>query len=325
MADLSFRSALLQKDRHTCQNIISYKLIGAQLVQFLNDLIFVSVSTIKNRVAGIHPVCIINSIKNFIGDDRNHPSKVLLEFAVDYLFECDFRENDQSILDETVKDGIGQTAFLGDLEDACQSGTWNEAESLAAKTFMASDQSKGTMDALAELALQDVNRNGLFVFHILRAYHFQELKKDTWVFTKCLLDQLAGDELQDAHDPEDQNPEEIWEAMIKWGDLPLFAAIERLWKGDYVRIRGYQRELSYWVSQVTMVEKKKIRPNPNHWLTDHDSKKFISCAERIVMNEKTQKEKATELVTLEAVRSLSKNANEQQIGILGSRLNQLLS
>jgi hypothetical protein len=92
-----------------------------------------------------------------------------------------------------------------------------------------------------------------------------------------------------------------------------------------MRIRGYQRELSYWVSQVTLVEKEKIKPNPNHWLTDHDSKKFISCAERIVMNEKTQKEKATELVTLEAVRSLSKNANEQQIGILGSRLNQLLS
>ena len=227
MADLSFRSALFQKDRHTCQNIISYKLTGAQLIQFLNDLIFVSVSTIKNRAAVIHPGCIINSIKNFIGDDRNHPSKVLLEFAVNYLFECDFRENDQSILDEMVKDGIGQTAFLGDLENACHSGTRNEAESLAAKTFLASDQSRGSLDTLAELALQDVNRNGWFVFHILRAYHFQESKKDTWAFTKCFLDQIAGDDLQDAHDPEDQNPEEIWEAMIKWGDLPLFAAIER--------------------------------------------------------------------------------------------------
>ena len=93
MADLSFRSALLKKDRHTCQNIISYKVTGAQLVQLLNDLIFVSVSTIKNGAAEIHPVCLINSIKNFIGDNRNHPSKVLLEFAVNYLFECDFREN----------------------------------------------------------------------------------------------------------------------------------------------------------------------------------------------------------------------------------------
>ena len=135
MADLSFRSALLTKDRHTCQNIISYKLTGTQLVQFLNDLIFVSVSTVKNRDAGIHPVCVINSIKNFIGDNRNHPSRVLLSFAVNYLFECDFRENDQLILDETMKDGIGQTVFLGDLENACQSGTWNEAESLASKTF----------------------------------------------------------------------------------------------------------------------------------------------------------------------------------------------
>ena len=325
MADLSFRSALFQKDRHTCQNIISYKITGPQLVQFLNDLIFASVSTIKNPAAGIHPVCVINSIKNFVSDDRDHPSKVLLEFAVNYLFKYDFRKNDQSILDETLQDGIGQTAFLGDLENACQSGTWNEAESLAAKIFLASDQSRGTMDALTELALQDVDRNSLFVFHILRAYHFQELKKDTWVFTKCLLDQLAGDELKDAHVPEDQNPEEIWEAMIKWGDIPLFSAIERLWKGDYVRIRGYQRELSYWVSQFTMVEKEEIKPSPSHWLTDHDSTKFISCAERIVMNEKTQKEKVTELVTLEAVRSLSKNANEQQIGILASRLNQLLS
>ena len=69
MADQSFRSALLQKDRHTCQNIISYKITGPQLVQFLNDLIFVSVSTIKNRAADIHPICVINSIKNFISDD----------------------------------------------------------------------------------------------------------------------------------------------------------------------------------------------------------------------------------------------------------------
>ena len=90
MADLSFRSALFQKDRHTCQNIISYKITGPQLVQFLNDLIFASVSTIENRAAGIHPVCVINSIMYFMSDDRDHASKVLVEFAVNYFLEYDF-------------------------------------------------------------------------------------------------------------------------------------------------------------------------------------------------------------------------------------------
>ena len=42
-------------------------------------------------------------------------------------------------------------------------------------------------------------------------------------------------------------------------------------------------------------------------------------------SEKTQNEKANELVTLEAVRALSKNADKQELDIIGSRFKELLS
>ena len=54
-------------------------------------------------------------------------------------------------------------------------------------------------------------------------------------------------------------------------------------------------------------------------------RQFIDSAESIVQAEKTQNEKAKELVTLEAIRSLSRSENKQELAILGTRYMQLLS
>ena len=322
MTDSSFRSALLSKDRQTCQKFLSQNL-GSALIQILNDLLFCSVSVEQFSLKGFHPVCVINSIKNFIGDDRENPSKPLLEFASNYLFGFDFRNDDQSQLDEAVKDGIGLTAFLGDLEDACQQGKWEELQTLSAKTFMASDRSRGTLDALSELALQDTDRNGLFIFHLLRAYQFQDAKDDTWAFTKCILEWMSGKTLPEPHDQADSTPGDIHDLMIESGDLSLFGSVARLWEGDYVRIRGFRRELSYWCSQA-FVTAANIKPNTNHWLLNGKNKKFIKEAESIIKSNNSETEKANALVILEAVRALSKTASPAQLGILGARLDQLI-
>ena len=149
MTDSSFRSAVINQDMQACQKFYSQNLSGTELVQILNDLLFCSVSVKQSTIQDLHPVCVLNSIKNLIGDDRENPSKLLLEFASNYLCGFEFRDDDETQLDDVVRDGIGLTAFLGDLEDACQQGEWVDLQKLTAKTFMASDRSRGTMDAFA--------------------------------------------------------------------------------------------------------------------------------------------------------------------------------
>ena len=57
-----------------------------------------------------------------------------------------------------------------------------KAESFLADIFIASDRSRGAFDALASLALQDCPQNALYVYHILRAYQFQERRKKIGLF-----------------------------------------------------------------------------------------------------------------------------------------------
>jgi hypothetical protein len=323
MTDSSFRSAVINQDMQACQKFYSQNLSSAELVQILNDLLFCSVSVKQSTIIDLHPVCVLNSIKNLIGDDRENPSKLLLEFASNYLCGFEFRDDDEKQLDDVVRDGIGLTAFLGDLEDACQQGEWENLQKLTAKTFMASDRSRGTMDAFAELALQDCERSAIFIFHLLRAYQFQEVKEDNWAFTKCILEWLRGKALPEPHDQADSSPSEVRDLMIESGDLSLLGAISRLWEGDYVRTRGYQREISHWCSQAFFTT-LNIKPSLNHWLLKDKKRKFIHEAETIVNNQKSQSEKENALVILEAVRSLLKTTSPTQFGILGARLDQLI-
>lgn len=323
MTDSSFRSAVINQDMQACQKFYSQNISGAELVQILNDLLFCSVSVKQSTIKDLHPVCVLNSIKNLIGDDRENPSKPLLEFSLDYLCSFEFRDDDQTQLDEVVRDGIGLTAFLGDLEDACQQGEWEDLQKLTAKTFMASDRSRGTMDAFAELALQDCEKSAIFIFHLLRAYQFQEVKEDNWAFTKCILEWMRVKPLPEPHDQTDSSPSDVHDLMIESGDLSLLGAVSRLWEGDYVRIRGYQREISHWCSQ-SFFTTLNIKPSLNHWLLKDKKRKFIHEAETIVKSQMSQSEKANALVILEAVRSLLKTASPTQFGILGTRVDQFL-
>ena len=325
MADLSFRSALLTKDRETCNKFIFNKFDLDLLVQFLNDLMYVSASIKRPLVNHYHPICIINSIKNIIGHDRENPSHILLKFGIDYLFGHDYRENDQQLLNKVIKDGLGLTAFVGDLEDAYQNGLWEDAQLLTTKLFLASDRSRGTIDSLAELALQDTKRNTVFVYHLLRAVQFQEIKEDIWVYTQCLSRWLVSKDLPNPNTAKNQSPTDIFDTIIQHGDLILFAAVSRIWDGDYVHSRGYQRELSHWCSDNQKIPKSNILADHNHWLVDMDKQNFISIAESIIQEPETILGRGYKLLLLESVIALSRNATDEQRAILGARLDQRIS
>ena len=52
----------------------------------------------------------------------------MINFFIDFILNYKTRKNDDSLLNEVLKSGIGATAFAGDLEDIYQKGDWIEAE-----------------------------------------------------------------------------------------------------------------------------------------------------------------------------------------------------
>ena len=316
VAENSFRSRLLSKDKQGSLEYLKTNLVEEKLVSTLHDLIFFSV-LVDSKHSSMHPVCIVNAIKNFISDDRVNPSIKLLSFVLEYLFQFDIRESDQSILDQSLKKGVAKTAFVGELEDACQNSQWGKAESLLAEIFLASDQSRGAFDAIAELALQDCPQNALFVYHILRAYQFQERKEDNWTFTCSLFNYIKNKKLPQPHSPEKINLDILWNDMIHSGDLVLFSAMYRILKDSYTRSSGYNREISYWLSK-TNFSKQKRSINKNQVIVQK-SISFIFLAEKIISIEKPESQKLMDIITLEALRSMMKKSDANTFETLVSR------
>lgn len=315
----SFRTLLFQKDFDSCNKIIQSKVSGSDLIKIINDLIFVSASIKLSENQKNHPISVINSIKNFISDDRQNPSRLLLEYGIKYLIQFEFRLNDKEFLSEIVRIGAGETVFTGDLEDACQGGNWKKAKSLVAKLFLVSDQSRATLDTLVELALQDPSQNSLFCFHLLRAYQFQEIKEDNWTFISCLFDVLSKKEMPKPHKNENIDIEKFKNGMFFKLNPTLFSSVLRLWDGDYVRIRGYRRELSHWIKKNNVTNKNQIFSTSNNIERSLTLPNFIKKAEAIITRKNNTKNIETDLVTLEALRFLyRKKSNKDKDDIYES-------
>ena len=59
-----------------------------------------------------HPIIVLNSIKNILGDDKDEPSKILMNSLGVTSNQYPKRNDDQILLDQTVKEGIGLTVFI---------------------------------------------------------------------------------------------------------------------------------------------------------------------------------------------------------------------
>ena len=320
--DKSFRAKLLSKDRRGCIEYLNTNLIGKKLVSSLHDLLFLSV-LINSSQLNIHPVCVVNSIKNFISDDKTNPSETLLSFLIDYLFQFDVRDNDKIIFDNALRKGVAKTAFIGDLEDACQNGEWDKAELLLADIFIASDQSRGAFDALAGLALQDCPQNALYVYHILRAYQFQERKEDNWTFTCSLFHHIKNKKLPRPHRREKIDLEALRSGVIIEGDVVFFSAMNRIFEGNYTRSDGYNREITFWMSKIDSPKLNSLK-NKNK-LRNSKSISFIELAEKKISMEKHESQKLLDIVTLEALRFILKDNDELNFDILIKRFPNFLS
>ena len=141
-----------------------------------------SVSSDFGGSSNNHPIITLNALKNIIGDNRSKYSKKLLEFMEVKSEQFPERDDDQEILDNIAKEGIGLSVFVSELEDACQSGIPENIETEAARLQWVSGNGVGGFEALTEVALQDFERLGKFSFHLFRSNIFNRDINKTWPY-----------------------------------------------------------------------------------------------------------------------------------------------
>ena len=319
MIEKSFRELFFNRDIKSCSRFIDNQSTTSDLIKIINDLIYISASLDVVSDISIHPISITNSIKNFISDNRSKPSKLLLNYALNYLSHFNIRD-DEDFLNDVSRSGLGEIIFAGDLEDLCQKGNWDEAKILTAKLFLASDQSRAVMDTLVELALQDPKKNIIFSFHLLRAYQFQELKEDNWTFILCLFNYLSGQQLPKPHKNKNIDIVKFKDQMLFHLDPSFLASLLRIWEGDYVRIRGYRRELSHWINLSMNINKQFLFTESDNLSIKNFN--FIELAEKIVLGNGENIE--SDLVILESLRYLYKEYDGKKNLYIVSLISKLL-
>ena len=278
---------------------------GKHLVQYLNTLLHYSASIKWEKETTDHPLIVINSIKNIISDNRDKPSKILLKYCLDIIIEKPIRD-DNTYIDQIKNVGIGPSVFVGTLEDAIQSGDWEKAKITAAKIFLASDNSRAVIDAISDLGLQNIENNGLFIFHMLRAFYFKQEKAHIWTYACFLIHILQSAPLPDPHIRKDLEPNNLIDQILSYNDVELlvtYIAIHRIWNGDYIRQNSYNREISHWLSKLDF-SFEKIDKNEAEIKLDKNIiyNNYIDVAENIISQKSSVKQISINIIILEAIR-----------------------
>ena len=278
---------------------------GKHLVQYLNTLLHYSASIKWEKETTDHPLIVINSIKNIISDNREKPSEILLKYCLDVIIEKPIRD-DNKCIDQVNNDGIGSAVFVGGLEDAIQSGDWEKAKITAAKIFLASDNSRAVIDTISDIGLQNIENNGLFIFHMLRAFHFKQEKTHIWTYACCLIDILQSSPLPEPHNRKDLEPNNLIDQILSYHDVELlvtYIAIYRIWGGDYIRQNSYNREISHWLSKIdSSFKKMDINESKIKLGRSIIYNNYIDVAENIISQKSSVRQISINIIILEAIR-----------------------
>ena len=306
MSEVSLFKHLKEGDINTCYQYLDRASLGGEdLVKYLNTLLYYAVSINWGNDINDHPIIVINAIKNIIADSRDNPSKVLLKYGLNILIGEKVRD-DNNYLGDIDTSGAPSTVFVGSLEDAIQDNDWEKAKILTAKIFIASDQSRAVIDTIADLGLQDIESNALFIFHILRAFHFKQKKSQVWAYACCLINVLQSTSLPGPHNKKDIEPVRVIDSIQSHNDPELlltFAAVSRIWNEEYVRERSYKREISHWLYNIKpSIKKNNIDRSEVVIDQSFEYNNYINIAERIISKESSSDNISKRIVTLEAIR-----------------------
>ena len=310
MSEVSLFNHLKEGDINTCYQYLDHASLGGEaLVKYLNTLLYYAVSINWENDAKDHPIIVINAIKNIIADNIDKPSKILLNHGLDILIGKQVRD-DKKYLRDFENSGPSFAVFVGNLEDAIQANDWEKAKNLNAKIFLASDRSRAIIDTIADLGLQNIQSNALFIFHILRAFHFKQKKSQVWAYACCLINVFQSKSLPGPHNKKDIEPNKLFDPILSYNDLGLlktFAAIARIWNEEYVREKSYKREISHWLYAIqSSIKKNNIDESEVVIDQNFDYNNYINIAEQIISEDSSFENISKRIVALEAIRYFGK-------------------
>ena len=300
---------------------------AGSLEKNLATLLLQSASTIYNDTPIVHPVVCMNAIKNILGDVRDSPSEILLTYAGNYVAGLKPREKDQKVLEDMPEDGIGLSIFISDLEDACQQGDAVQVQEEAARVYLAADGSPAILEILAELALQNVEGNGGFIFHCLRAFAFNPEKERVWSFVQCILQTMKNQPLPEPNEGTNNGANDLVPIFLKCEqpiDWITVAAVWRLWESEYMRLPGFKREISHWISNQNITQNgNPDGSNPDSMVKfrKEGGNYFVKLAEDITQSKGNIVER---LIALEALRFFVKKMPIDCLPIVSNKINFLM-
>ena len=300
---------------------------AGSLEESLATLLLQSASTIYNDTPIVHPVVCMNAIKNILGDVRDSPSEILLTYAGNYIAGLKPREKDQKVLEDMPEDGIGLSIFISDLEDACQQGDAEQVQEEAARVYLAADGSPAILEVLAELALQNVEGNGGFIFHCLRAFAFKPEKERVWSFVQCILQTIKNQPLPEPNEGTNNGPNDLGPIFLNCEqpiDWITIAAVWRLWESEYMRLPGFKREISHWISNQNITQNGNLdESNPDNMIKfrKEGGNYFVKLAENIIQSKNQVVER---LAVLEALRFFVKKMPIDCLPIVAKKINFLM-
>ena len=300
---------------------------AGSLKKNLATLLLQSATTVYNDDPIVHPVVCMNAVKNILGDVRDSPSEILLTYAGNYIAGLKQREKDRKVLEDMSKESIGLTIFISDLEDACQQGDAAQVQEEAARFYLVADGSPAILENLAELALQNVEGYGGFIYHCLRAFAFKPEKEHVWSFVQCILQTIKKQPLPEPHKGADNGFDDMQPVFLNCEqpiDWITVAAVWRLWDSEYTRLPGFKREISYWISnQNTTQNGNPDGSNPDNMVKfrKEGGNYFVKLAENIIQSKKQIVER---LAALEALRFFVKKMPIDCLPIVAKKINFLM-
>ena len=300
---------------------------ASSLEKNLATLLLQSASAIYNDTPIVHPVVCMNSVKNILGDVRDKPSEIILTYAGNFIAGLTSREKDRKVIKDLPHEEIGKTIFISDLEDACQHGDAAQVQEEAARVYLAADGSPAILEILAELALQNVEGNGGFIYHCLRAFAFKPEKERIWSFVQCILQTIKKQSLPKPNVGTNNRPNDLGtiflncEQPIDWITL---AAVWRLWESEYMRLPGFKREISHWINNQNTIKNENLDgSNPDYMVKfrNEGGNYFVKLAENIIQSKNQDVER---LAALEAIRFFVKKMPIVCLPIVAKKINFLM-
>jgi len=306
MAENVLISHLRKGDFSRCSPFLEKALLGGEnLVNFLNDLLYIAASIESKDNEKIHPLVTMNCIKNIIGGNKTNPSESLLLYGLYLCKERKIINYNDAIQKKEFEDDSISSVFVGELEDALQSCDWNSVNKLMPSIYHVSDRSRSIIDTIADLGLQNIDSNIVMIFHLLRAFNFKQRKSHVWTYACLFVNEIKNNPLPKPNSRKDCAPKDFIENIAGEKDvqkLVKYAAVSRIWNGDYVRLRSYRREISSWLYENFSIATKK---NMKDTQIKNRQIDFISVAEKVILNGNSYNMISEKINTLDALRYLN--------------------